>query len=107
MKCVEADGHKEATVQHQTIICAKRETPSLLKRLLREYDLSRVKEVQWGVNNEAEAVKALTTLTLKLEELSRKLAYGWMALESLVLPKTGFRMYTLFWRSSTLIWKGI
>ena len=40
-------------------------TPSLLKRLLGEYDLSRVKAVQWGVNNEAEAVKAFTNLTGK------------------------------------------
>lgn len=40
-------------------------TPSLLKRLLGEYDISRVKAVQWGVNNEAEAIKAFTNLTAK------------------------------------------
>ncbi|KAJ7376282.1 hypothetical protein OS493_035643 [Desmophyllum pertusum] len=33
------------------VLKAKRITPSLLKRLLGEYDLSRVKAVQWGVNN--------------------------------------------------------
>lgn len=30
-----------------------------------EYDLTKVKAVQWGVNNEAEAVKAFTKLTGK------------------------------------------
>lgn len=40
-------------------------TPSLLKRLLGEYDISRVKAVQWGVNNEAEAIEAFTNLTAK------------------------------------------
>ena len=46
-----------------SVLRAKRVTPSLLKRLLGEYDLSRVKAIQWGVNNEAEAVKAFTNLT--------------------------------------------
>ncbi|PFX32846.1 putative RNA-directed DNA polymerase from transposon BS [Stylophora pistillata] len=42
---------------------AKRVTPSLIKRLLGEYDLSRVKAVQWGVTNESEAIKAFTMRT--------------------------------------------
>ena len=48
-----------------SVLQAKRVTPSLLKRLLGEYDLSRVKAVQWGVNNETEALKAFTNLTGK------------------------------------------
>ena len=36
---------------------------ALVKRLLGEYDLSRVKVVQWGVNNEEEAIKAFTLKT--------------------------------------------
>ena len=47
------------------VLKAKRVTPSLLKRLLGEYDLSGVKAVQWGVNNEQEALKAFTVLTGK------------------------------------------
>ena len=47
------------------VLKAKRVTPSLLKRLLGEYDLSRVKAVQWGVNNEEEAIKAFTLKTGK------------------------------------------
>ena len=46
-----------------SVLKAKRITPSLLKRLLGEYDLSRVKAVQWGVNNEEEAIKAFTLKT--------------------------------------------
>ena len=48
-----------------SVLKAKRVTPSLLKRLLGEYDLSRVKAVQWGVNNEEEAIKAFTLKTAK------------------------------------------
>ena len=48
-----------------SVLKAKRVTPSLLKRLLGEYDLSRVKAVQWGVNNEEEAIKAFTLKTGK------------------------------------------
>ena len=48
-----------------SVLHAKRVTPSLLKRLMGEYDLSKVKAVQWGVNNEAEAVKSFTNLTGK------------------------------------------
>lgn len=48
-----------------SVLKAKRVTPSLLKRLLGEYDLSGVKAVQWGVNNEQEALKAFTVLTGK------------------------------------------
>ena len=47
------------------VLKAKRVTPSLLKRLLGEYDLSGVKAVQWGVNNEQEALKSFTVLTGK------------------------------------------
>ncbi|KAL9976556.1 hypothetical protein ACROYT_G013875 [Oculina patagonica] len=46
-----------------SVLQAKRVTPSLLKRLLGEYDLTRVKAVQWGLNNEEEALKAFTNLT--------------------------------------------
>ena len=46
-----------------SVLKAKRVTPSLVKRLLGEYDLSRVKAVQWGVNNEKEAIKAFTLKT--------------------------------------------
>jgi len=47
-----------------SVLQAKRVNPSLLKRLLGECDLSsRVKAVQWGVSNEAEAVKVFTNLT--------------------------------------------
>ncbi|KAJ7365931.1 hypothetical protein OS493_002667 [Desmophyllum pertusum] len=46
--------------QQQLDCLPKRITPSLLMRLLGEYDLSRVKAVQWGVNNEEEALKAFT-----------------------------------------------
>ena len=47
------------------VLKAKTVTPSLLKRLLGEYDLSRVKAVQWGVNNEEEAIKAFNVQTGK------------------------------------------
>ena len=43
-----------------SVIDAKRVTPSLIKRLLGEYDISWVKAVAWGVTNEAEAIKAFT-----------------------------------------------
>ncbi|PFX33887.1 hypothetical protein AWC38_SpisGene1217 [Stylophora pistillata] len=46
-----------------SVLKAKRLTPSLVKHLLGEYYLSRVKAVQWGVNNEEEAVKAFTLKT--------------------------------------------
>lgn len=45
------------------VLNAKRVTPSLIKRLLGEYDVSRVKAVLWGTNNESEAVKSFQTLT--------------------------------------------
>lgn len=48
------------------VLKAKRVTPSLVKRLLGEYDLSRVKAVQWGVNNEKEVIKAFTLETGKI-----------------------------------------
>ena len=45
------------------ILNAKRVTPSLLKRLLGDYDLPRVEAVAWGVTNEAEAIKEFTKQT--------------------------------------------
>jgi len=48
-----------------SILIAKGVTPSLLKRLLREYDWSRVKAIQWGVDNEEEAIRAFTLKTGK------------------------------------------
>ena len=43
-----------------SVLKAKKVTPLLVKRLLGEYDLSRVKAVQWKVNNEKEAITAFT-----------------------------------------------
>ncbi|CAH3158985.1 unnamed protein product, partial [Pocillopora meandrina] len=40
------------------VLAAKRVSQSLLKRLMGEYDLSGVKAITWGVNNEKEAVNA-------------------------------------------------
>jgi hypothetical protein len=40
------------------VLKAKRATPSLIKRVLGQYDLSRVKAISWGISNEDEAVKA-------------------------------------------------
>ena len=40
-----------------------RVTPSITKRFLGEYDISRVKAVAWGVRNEAEAIKTFTAKT--------------------------------------------
>ena len=52
-----------------SVLKAKRVTPSLKKRLLGEYDLSRVKAIQWGVQNEQEAINAFTATTgLPVEE---------------------------------------
>lgn len=45
------------------VLNAKRVTPSLIKRLLGEYDLSRVKAVQWGVSNESEAISSFKLKT--------------------------------------------
>ena len=42
------------------VLKAKRATPSLVKRLLGKYNLSGVKAIEWGVNNEGEAVSAFT-----------------------------------------------
>ena len=46
-----------------SVLKAKRITPSLVKRLLGEYDLFKVKAVQWGVNNEKEAIKVFILKT--------------------------------------------
>ena len=45
---------------------ANRVTPSLVKRLHGENDLSRVKAVQWGVNNAKEVIRAFTLKTWKI-----------------------------------------
>ena len=45
------------------VLKSKRATPSLIKRLLGEYDLSRVKAVRWGTNNEKEAFKCFAMQT--------------------------------------------
>lgn len=51
------------------ILNAKRVTPSLIKRLQGEYDISRVKAVIWGVNNEIEGLNAFKSMTgLPVEE---------------------------------------
>lgn len=42
-----------------SLLHAKIVIPSLLKRLLGEYDLPRVKAVQWGAINEAKQLKDL------------------------------------------------
>ena len=44
------------------VLKAKRVTPSLIKRLLGEYDLSGVKAIAWGVSNE-EGMKAFLEMT--------------------------------------------
>lgn len=46
-----------------SILSAKRVTPSLIKRLLGEYDLTRVRAIQWGITNEPEALKAFSQKT--------------------------------------------
>ena len=46
-----------------SILSAKRVTPSLIERLLGEYDLTRVKAIQWGITNEPEALKAFSQIT--------------------------------------------
>ena len=58
---------KEAPYCKQLWFCPHGKTnhSSLLKRLLGEYNLSRVKTVQWGVNNEEDAIKAFTNKTGK------------------------------------------
>lgn len=45
------------------VLKAKRVTASLVKRLLGEYDISRVRAVAWGVDNEALAVQSFTQVT--------------------------------------------
>lgn len=50
------------------VLNSKRITPSLIKRVLGEYSLSGVQAINWGINNEAEAIKAFikaTGLTVK------------------------------------------
>ena len=63
-----------------SVLKAKRVTPSLVKHLLGEYDLSRVKAVQWGVNNEKEAIKAFTLKTGKIVKDTGILVLHLMAL---------------------------
>ena len=45
------------------ILKAKRITPSLMKRVMGEYDLSGVQAISWGITNEAEAIKAFEAAT--------------------------------------------
>ena len=45
------------------VLSAKRTTPSLMKKLLGEHDLSGVKAIQWGVNNGAGAIKEFESQT--------------------------------------------
>ena len=45
------------------VLKAKRVTPSLIKRLLGDYDLSGVRAIAWGVDNEDMAVKEFTKVT--------------------------------------------
>lgn len=42
-----------------SVLKAQTVTPSLLKRLFGEYDLSRIKAIQWGVINEEVAILGL------------------------------------------------
>lgn len=46
-----------------SVLQAKRVTPSLIKRLLGEYNLSGVKAIAWGQDNETEALKSFTHIT--------------------------------------------
>lgn len=45
------------------VLNCKRVTPSLIKRVLGQYDLSRVQSINWGVVNENEAKRAFQELT--------------------------------------------
>lgn len=45
------------------VLKCKRPTPALIKRLIGENDLSGVKAVQWGVNNEKEGMKFFVNMT--------------------------------------------
>ena len=45
------------------VLNSKRVTPSLIKRVLGEYSLSGVQAINWGINNEAEAIKAFVQAT--------------------------------------------
>ena len=51
-----------------SVLKSKRATPFLIKRLLGEYDLSRVKAVQWGVNNEEAMKFFINTAGLLVQE---------------------------------------
>ncbi|KAG1674649.1 Exonuclease [Nymphon striatum] len=45
------------------VLQSKTVSPSLIKRLISAYDLSRVKAVAWGVNNEAEAINKFSAVS--------------------------------------------
>lgn len=52
-----------------SVLNAKRVTRSLLKKELGEYNLSGVQAINWGRNNEAEAINAFKQVTgLAVEE---------------------------------------
>lgn len=51
------------------VLNAKRATPSLIKKILGEYDIASVKAVAWGVTNEDEGIKAFECRSgLKVEK---------------------------------------
>jgi len=83
-----------------SVLKAKGVTSSLLKRLLGEYDLLRVKAVKWGVKNEEEAIKAFTLKTGKT--VKEKLESGFIPLVFLVLPPMGSLTMKLFLSAHTL-----
>ena len=45
------------------VLKAKRATPSLIKRLFGEYDISKVRAVAWGVNNESLAIQCFSQIS--------------------------------------------
>lgn len=47
------------------VLNAKRATPSLIKRVMGQYNLSRVKAISWGISNESEGVKTFEDATGK------------------------------------------
>ena len=45
------------------VLKAKRATPSLIKRMLGEYDISKVRAVAWGVDNESLAIQCFSQIS--------------------------------------------
>ena len=48
------------TSKFGAVLNAKRPNPSLLKKVLGQYDLTGVKSVNWGINHEQDAIKQFT-----------------------------------------------